>query len=69
MARGSVDNFMLVMRAIKWNFVNMHRTIDKRNKIQKFRKVSDKEIFSKVSKPVDFFKFFNDFKRVEKDLT
>src|SRR5260221_2758489 len=67
--RGSVSNFLMIMRAIKWNFVNLNKTLNKRKKIQKYRIFSDKEIFERVGRAVNFGKFFNDFKRVEKDLS
>lgn len=67
--RGSLENCMLILRAIRWNFVNLGKTLVKRNKIQKMRIVGDNEIFKSVGMPVDFGKFFADFKRIEKDLT
>lgn len=67
--RGSISNFMLIMRAIRWNFVNLKHTLWKRRKIQKTRIVFDEEIFKRVGRSVDFGKFFNDFKRVERDIS
>lgn len=67
--RGSYSNFSLVMRAIKWNFVNLDKTWVKRKSVQKLRSWSDKIIFERVGKKVNWKKFFGDFKRVEKDLS
>lgn len=67
--RGRIESFLLVMRAIKWNFVNLNLTLKKRKEVQKTRKVSDNEIFESVGKKVNFRKFFGDFKRVEKDIS
>jgi GT2 family glycosyltransferase len=67
--RGSMSSFLLIMRAIKWNFVYLENTLKKRSKVQKIRQISDEVIFSSVGRKVDLGKFFNDFKRVEKDLT
>jgi GT2 family glycosyltransferase len=67
--RGRLESFLLIMRAIKWNFVNLHSTIEKRKHIQKLRKVNDNYIFNEVGKNIDWKKFFGDFKRVEKDIS
>lgn len=67
--RGSFQNFLIIMRAIWWNFVNISTTLKKRKNVQKLRQVGDGEIFRRVGYNVDWFAFFNDFKRVEKDIS
>jgi GT2 family glycosyltransferase len=66
--RGSWSNCLLILRAVKWNILNINSTLKKRKQIQKIRKISDNEIFTRVGRKVDLNKFFSDFKRVEKDL-
>ena len=66
--RGSSKNASMILSAIWWNIVNISKTLNKRRKIQKLRKKSDKEIFRKLMRPVDIPKFYEDFKRVEKDI-
>ncbi|HWA52012.1 MAG TPA: glycosyltransferase family 2 protein [Patescibacteria group bacterium] len=66
--RGSIENFFLVMRAIKWNFVNLNATLKKRKNVQNYRVYKDEEIFARVGHKVNWSKFFGDFKRIEKDL-
>ncbi len=66
--RGSWSNCLLILRAIRWNILNIFKTMEKRKQVQDMRRKSDKEIFNKVGNKVDLRKFFNDFKRVEKDL-
>lgn len=66
--RGSLKNSLIIYRAFWWNFTNLQSTLTKRRKIQESRKMSDKEIFSRVGKKIDLKKFYDDFKRVEKDI-
>ncbi len=66
--RGQFKSFWMILRAILWNISNFDKTLTKRNIIQKNRKVTDKEIFAKFMHPVNWQKFWGDFKRVEADI-
>lgn len=73
--RGSIENPSIILRAIKWNIVNLKKTLKKRRETQKLRVVTDKYIFERVGKKVNMIKlflfqdkFFKDFKRIEKDI-
>lgn len=66
--RGNSKNSLIILNAIVWNITNLRDTLKKREKIQRRRKVDDSSLFKHLSRPVDFSKFFGDFKRVEKDL-
>lgn len=66
--RGQFNYSFMVKKAILWNFWNLPKTFTKRNKIQNSRKISDSELFKIILRPINFGKFFNDFRRVEEDL-
>lgn len=66
--RGQFTSALLILKAILWNIVNIKVTLEKRRKIQKIRRVSDKFVFNKLSVPINWKNFFDDFKRVEKDM-
>ena len=68
MFRGQFKSSMLILKAIWWNIQNLRRTIKKRRLVQKSRKVRDSFILKNLTRPVDWKKFFQDFKRVEKDI-
>lgn len=59
---------LLIVKALGWNIVYLSATLNKRKKIQSFRKTTDKEIFTKLSSPIKWKKYFNDFRRIEVDL-
>ncbi len=67
--RGKPQNALMIFNAFIWNISYLSQTLQKRKKIQKQRAVSDKELFKNLAVPIDWSAFFNDFKRVEKDLT
>jgi GT2 family glycosyltransferase len=66
--KGQFKNALIIWKALKWNVINLPKTLLKRKETQNLRKISDKIIFGKLSVPVDWKSFFKDFKRVEKDL-
>jgi GT2 family glycosyltransferase len=66
--KGKFGNFALILRAIFWNMANLPNTLKKRKRVQSKRKIGDKEMFTKLSRPVNMSKFYKDFKRVEKDI-
>lgn len=66
--KGSFKNSWMIIKAILWNILHFPLLLEKRSKIQRARRVTDKEIFNKLAKPVDWKGFYGDFKRVEKDL-
>lgn len=61
-------NSLMIGKAFEWNFLNLGKTLQKRRRVQKKRKVSDKELFEKLLFPVRWRRFFEDFKRVEGDI-
>lgn len=67
--RGNVGNSLLIFRSFWWNIKNISKTLKKREKIQKSRVISDDQLFDRLSQPVNWQKYFSDFKRVEKDLS
>ncbi len=66
--KGSIKNATMIFRALWWNLVHLPSTLRKRSKIQKLRVVSDGVMFKELMVPVDWGKFYKDFKRVEKDI-
>lgn len=58
----------MVPRAYVWNILNISNTLKERRKVQKMRVVSDKKVFTQVSRPVNLVKFFTTFLRVGKDI-
>ncbi len=67
--RGQTGSAGMILKAIAYNMRNLSKTLKKRSEVQNMRTISDSYIFDNLSKPVDFVKFFGDFKRVEKDLS
>ncbi len=67
--RGNKASAGMILKAIFWNITNFGKTLTKRKSVQKLRRVSDDVLFSNLSRPVNFLEFFQDFKRVEKDIT
>lgn len=59
---------LIIFRACYWNLVNLPVILKKRKFVQKARVVKDSEIFGRLVRPVNWSKFFQDFKRVEKDI-
>jgi len=66
--KGKSSNSLMILKAICWNSLNFCSTFKKREAIQKRRKINDKDLFAKLMVPVDWFGFFQDFKRVEEDI-
>ena len=67
--RGKGNSSKMILRAIWYNLINISSTLKKRKDVQSMRKISDSYIFANLSRPVDFVKFFRDFKRVESDMS
>lgn len=59
---------LVILGAILWNLINVDRIFKKRKEVQELRKVKDKKLFDKLLVPVDWHRFFADFKRVREDL-
>lgn len=68
MVKGQPKSAGIILQAISWNIKNMGKTIAKRKKVQKLRKVTDKKLFTKLLRPVNLIKFIGDFNRVAGDL-
>lgn len=63
-----IINFWMIFSAIAWNILNVRRTLEKRRKVQKFRKVSDRILFSALMWPISWGRFISDLRRVEADI-
>lgn len=66
--RRQFTSSLLIIKAILWNIVNISEVMKKRGSIQKTRVTSDTYIFDKLSVPINWKVFFEDFKRVERDI-
>ncbi len=66
--RRQPKNTLMILKAIWWNIKNISKTIKKRQQIQKTRKIGDQILLEKFKTPTNWKKFYNDFKRVEKDI-
>lgn len=66
--RGKIKNCWMILKAIIWNVVNLPSTLRKRSEVQRIRIIPDHQIFEKLIRPVDLRQFYQDFKRIEKDL-
>ena len=63
------ESAYMIIKAIVWNITHLLNTLQKRKTVQDMREVSDKVLFKKLSRPIDYKKYWDDFKRVEKDIT
>lgn len=61
-------NGLMILKAIGWNIGNLPAIWIARIKTQKYRKVTDNHLFSKLSRPINWIQYAKDFKRVEADL-
>ena len=68
LSRGQVKYSLMIGKAITWNIWNLPQTFKKRRKIQKMRKLDDRELFKLILRPINWTKFFGDFRRLEEDL-
>lgn len=57
--------FAMIWKAIFWNLTHIDRLLKKRSMVQRFRKVSDREIFDRVGEKVSLFSMFSHFIKVE----
>lgn len=51
--------------AILWNIKNLRLLLESRNKIKRFRKFSDRDLFPRIMQDVSIFEMINHFKKVE----
>ena len=63
--RFRLKEFMMIWKAIFWNLIHVGKILQKRSKIQRFRKVSDREIFDKVAERFSLLSMFSHFLKVE----
>lgn len=68
LVRGNRKGSIMIIQAIMWNIININKTLNKRVHVQKTRKISDRQLFKNLLHPVNWIKFFRDFKRVEEDI-
>lgn len=66
--RGNFKNSIMIFNALVWNIVNIDTTLKKRRKIQKIRATSDRELFKSLAVSINWGKYWNDLKRIEKDI-
>lgn len=66
--RGHLRNSLIVFKAMWWNLVSIPSTLRKRREVVKIRVVGDREIFAKLMRRIDLGRYWNDFRRVERDL-
>lgn len=62
------QNAWMVFRALLWNLVNLPKTLKKREAVQKNRVVTDSKLFKKLSRPIEWNKYREDFSRVSNDI-
>ncbi|MDO8638521.1 MAG: glycosyltransferase family 2 protein [Candidatus Daviesbacteria bacterium] len=60
-----LGQFLMVWRAIFWNISNIEETLQKRKKIQQYRKATDKDIFEKVMHDISISQMIGHFNLVE----
>lgn len=58
----------MIIKAWLWNIIHLPKLLKKRSQVQHLRRVSDQELFEKFLHPINWAKFRQDFRRVEKDL-
>lgn len=66
--RGKPSSSLMILRSIGWNLANLGNTLEKRKIVQGTRKLTDRELFEGLMVPVDWKRFWGDFRRVEKDI-
>ncbi len=66
--RGQFSYSFMIKKAIIWNIWNLPEIYKKRKRIQKIRKLNDRELFRIIVQPINLVNFFGDFKRMEEDL-
>lgn len=63
-----LEKAAMIRRAFWWNIVNFSKSAKKRKKVQKLRRVSDKEMFKIIFHKTNFSHMLGNFLRVEKDM-
>lgn len=66
--RGKFSPAAMIFKAIWWNVSNLGLNLKKRALVQKMRKIKDSDFLPKLSRAVNLVSFYEDFKRVEKDI-
>lgn len=66
--RGQPKNSFMIFKSILWIISNLPEILQKRAMVQKIRTVSDRKLFDKLMRPVNWKQYFNDFERIEADL-
>lgn len=57
-SRGSLSGILGVLLGIIWNLFNLSDTLNERSKVQKLRRVRDKDIFDKIMISTNIFSIF-----------
>lgn len=65
-ARGSWSAISGVLFGISWNLFNLSDTLNERSKVQKLRRVRDKDIFNKIMVSTNIFNIFRLYFRTAK---
>ena len=55
----------MIGKAVLWNIIHFSETVKFRHQVQKTRKISDHNLFKKVTLPVSWVDMFIHFRRVE----
>lgn len=61
-------NSFVIIKAIFWNLLNLPQTLHKRYLIQSKRQKTDQEIFQDILVPINWQRYWRDYKRVEEDI-
>lgn len=59
---------LIIFKSFGWNIINLKKTLDKRKEIQNNRVVTDQLLFHQLSKNINWYKYWNDFKRIIEDF-
>ncbi len=62
------DKAKMVTSAFWWNIIHLPSILNKRKIVQKFRVISDKEVFGKVGRKVSILAMLKHFREVEKNF-
>src|SRR3989344_2530388 len=65
LVRLQVSKFNMIWKAISWNIIHLFSTLSKRSQAQKFRTLSDKQIFLSVLRPFNYRSMISHFLRSE----
>lgn len=62
------SKFVMIIKAILWNIIHLGRILKKREGVQRFRKISDSELFIKIMHPIKINEMLAHFRKVEENF-